>query len=44
VFFESLKKTDIAEPIPVSQMKQKSDSKMKSEKESISRIASSLLH
>jgi hypothetical protein len=30
MFFEAMKKTDFAEPIPVSQKKQKSDLKMKS--------------
>jgi hypothetical protein len=29
VFFEAMKKTDFAEPIPAGQMKQKSDLKMK---------------
>jgi hypothetical protein len=30
VFFEAMKKTDIVKPIPAGQMKQKSDSTMKS--------------
>jgi hypothetical protein len=33
VFFEAMEKTDFAEPIPVSQKKQKSDLKMKSERQ-----------
>jgi hypothetical protein len=42
VFFEAIKKPDIAESIPIGQMKRKSDLKMKSEglKESLTALKS----